>query len=320
MLCANDEFFAPKENLVRAEEPVFIEHKYTERGKWMDGWETRRRRTPGHDWCIVRLGARGRIRGVNIQTRFFRGNFPQSASIDACDAPPHAPPHASAESLANAWAWKPIIAQSSLRGDADNLFAVTSDEPFTHVRLNIFPDGGVARLRVHGRTTPDWNALAADECEVDLAAAQHGGIVLACSDEFFSKPLNMIQPGRSLNMGDGWETKRRRGSGHDWCVLALGCRGAIRRIVVDTSHFKGNYPDRCSLEIADADDDVSAMRADVRWKLMVGESKLRADHVHEFSPLRGIDTATHVRLNIFPDGGVARLRLFGSPRPLQDAR
>ncbi|HYY99315.1 MAG TPA: allantoicase, partial [Pyrinomonadaceae bacterium] len=243
VLFANDDFFAPKENLLKQSAPVFVEGKYTERGKWMDGWESRRRRTPGFDWCLVRLGLAGRVRGVVVDTSYFRGNFPESCSLEACAARPNA----DAEELADgATRWAEILPQSRLEGDSENPFAVASDERFTHLRFKIYPDGGVARLRVYGEVMPDPARLR-DAGEVDLAAVENGGMVVAASDMFFGHRHNLIMPGRAVSMSDGWETKRRRGEGNDWVVIKLGAKGHISRLEVDTAHFKGNYPESCSL-------------------------------------------------------------------------
>ena len=298
-LIANDEFFAPKENLLRPGRGVLVEGKYTTRGKWMDGWETRRRREPGHDWCIVRLGIPGVIRAVTVDTNHFRGNFPESCSLDAA-AP--ARPLTAARLAELGDEWSEVLPRSPLRGHAENELAIKSDARFTHVRLNIYPDGGVARLRVWGEARPDWGRL--NRRRIDLAAVEHGAVPIACSDEFFSEPANLIMPGRPKNMGDGWETRRRRGPGHDWVVLRLGRRGVIEEIEVDTTHFKGNFPESASLEARDGPEGAE-------WRELVPRSKLRAHARHRLRPSRRAGPATHVRLNIFPDGGVARLRLYG---------
>ena len=209
-LAANDEFFAPKENLLKSSPPVFVEGKFTDRGKWMDGWETRRRREPGNDWCIVKLGLAGRLRGVIVDTAHFKGNFPEQCSLEACavDADD------SKESLdmlpGAATEWVEVLPHSDLKSDSQNLFPITSSERFTHVRLNIFPDGGVARLRVFGEVLPDWAVIASRDGGLDLAAVENGGLVVACSDMFFGSRHNLIFPGRAANMGEGWETQRRR--------------------------------------------------------------------------------------------------------------
>ncbi len=207
------------------------------------------------------------------------------------------------------------LPKSPLKPGSQNLFAITSDEAWTHVRLNIIPDGGVARLRVYGVVVPDWSKLKPGEL-VDLAAVENGGVPLVCSDMFFSSMNNLIMPGRSENMGDGWETKRRRGPGHDWIIVKLGLPGAIRKIEVDTNHFKGNYPDMCSIEGCAAPDasteDLTG--TDAVWREILPKTKLQADTRHFFEQeLAPIDHCTHVRLNIYPDGGVSRLRVWGAP-------
>jgi allantoicase len=317
-VAANDDFFAEKEHLVKPEPPVWIEGKYTDRGKWMDGWETRRRRTPGHDWCIVRLGLPGVIHSFLVDTAFFKGNFPSHCSIDACGLPP------GADATAGDVVWQPVLPKSELAGDTKNAFTlhVAHDAPrrFTHVRLNIFPDGGVARLRVLGEVLPDWTRLLAAGGDLDLAAAVHGGYVVDTSDRFFGEPRNMLMPYPAANMGDGWETKRRRGVGHDWAVVRLGISGVIRRIELNTAHFKGNYPDSASIEAAVVPDDSRGVSADTAtraiagWKTVLPDTKLQPDHLHAFeSELARDVAASHVRLNIHPDGGVSRFRVFGAP-------
>lgn len=310
-LLANDEFFAEKENLLKPGRGVFIADKYTDRGKWMDGWETRRRRTPGHDWCVVQLGLRGIFKQVDIDTNHFLGNHPPFASLDALCFTERFPHDASAvEELS----WMPILSQSPLKPGSQNLFAVASDQAWTHVRLNIIPDGGVARLRVYGIVIPDWSKVKPGEL-IDLAAIENGGVPLACSDMFFSSMHNLIMPGRSENMGDGWETKRRRGPGYDWIILQLGRAGAIRKVEVDTNHFKGNYPDLCSIEgcaAPGASTDELAGSA-TRWSEILPKTKLQADTRHFFErELSPVGNWTHVRLNIYPDGGVSRLRVWGT--------
>ena len=299
-LAANDDFFAPRSNLVKASAPIFIDGKYTTRGKWMDGWESRRRRTPGHDWCIVALGFRGRIRGVDVNTRFFTGNFPTHCSLDAIDSAtvPPRPVHA-----VEGPPWTPILPQTALEGDSHNFIAIADDRPWTHVRLNIFPDGGVARLRVYGDAEVDWRRLAKAGRPIDLAAIEHGGLAIDASDTHYGTPNNMLMPGRAPNMGDGWETKRRRGPGYDWAIVRLGTPGIISRVEIDTNHYKGNYPDSASLE---------GLLADGAWSELLPQTKLRPHHRHFFAKeLRQAGLVSRVRLNIYPDGGVSRLRVYG---------
>lgn len=312
VLTANDEFFAPRENLLKAAAPVWIADKYTDVGKWMDGWETRRRRTPGYDWCIVKLGLPGAIHGVVVDTAYFKGNFPEQCEIESCaiDGDPHL-----SQLLDSATKWSVLIPKSALSGDSRNLFPLEPSPRVTHLRLKIYPDGGVARLRVHGEVMPDWPALQRAGGEIDLAAVEHGGWVMVASDMFFGSRNNLLQPGPSIGMHDGWETRRRRGPGHDWCVVRFGAPGKISRVDVDTSHFKGNYPDSCSLEVCSASRELTDPEAlgALPWKEVLANKKLRPDSLHSFQKeLVESGEATHARFHIYPDGGVARLRIYGT--------
>jgi allantoicase len=316
VLEANDEFFAPRANLLKQPNPIYIEGKYTSRGKWMDGWETRRRRTPGHDWCIIRLGLPGVIRGVVVDTSFFKGNYPERFSLEGCDLAGGLPYRNERIRLQASEAhWIELLPETALRGDAQNMFSVEQEGRFTHLRLRIYPDGGVARLRVYGEVVPGEERNP--HREIDLAALGNGGRVMASSDQFFGEPLNLLVPGSARNMGDGWETRRRRGPGHDWVIVQLGAPGEIRRVEVDTSHFKGNFPESCSLEACYADATAGDPAADTSntWKQLLPVTRLKANHRHIFrEEIRDVGCATKVRFNIYPDGGVARLRLFGRAR------
>ena len=244
VLFANDEFFADADNLLKSEPAVFIPGKYTDRGKWMDGWETRRRRTPGHDWCIVRLGVPGVVRGVVVDTSHFKGNYPESCSLEACSAPPQ-----STLAELEARAWQELLARDAPAGGCAQPLPVERASRATHVRLRIFPDGGVARLRVHGEAMPDhaWLGRPEREQDVDLAAVENGGVVVAASDTFFGPRHALVMPGRALDMSDGWETRRTRRDGP-----GVGRREARRRgddppVEIDTWRFQGNAPDeRCA--------------------------------------------------------------------------
>jgi allantoicase len=302
VIAANDEFFAPKEAMLKPTPAEWREGEYTERGKWMDGWETRRRREPGHDWAIVRLGVPGIVRGVVIDTAFYRGNYPEHASIDAC-AVPGTP---SVEELSSA-PWHELLPQVPLAGDTRNLFAVTSDARVTHLKLNIYPDGGVARFRVYGDVRPEPRALEGDA--VDLAAMENGGYVVLCSDMFFGHRQNLILPGRSTHMGNGWETKRRRGPGHDWTIVRLATRGIVHRVEIDTDHYKGNAPGACSVDTCDSESEAFDAASEV-WLETIPRTSLHPHTRHAFD-VGARAPATHVRLNIYPDGGIARLRLIG---------
>lgn len=309
-LVANDEFFAPKENLLKSGRGIFIPDKYTSRGKWMDGWETRRRRTPGNDWCVVQLGMRGIIKNIDIDTNHFLGNHPPFASVDAVDLSTTIKwTINSAEKLS----WTNILPKSPLNPGSQNLFDIESNQPWTHLRLNIFPDGGVARFRAYGIVVPDFSRVKPNQL-IDLASIKNGGVALTCSNMFFSSMNNLIMPGRAKNMGDGWETQRRRGEGYDWIIVKLGRAGTIKKIEVDTNHFKGNYPDMCSIEGCNAPDaNVEQLTSSQAvWRELLPKTKLKAHTRHFFQKeLNNIGTITHVRLNIYPDGGVSRLRVFG---------
>ncbi|MCB1753480.1 MAG: allantoicase [Gammaproteobacteria bacterium] len=300
----SDEFFAECRRMLDPQPPLFQADRFDDHGKWMDGWETRRRRRPGYEHSIVRLGRAGVIRGVNLCTRHFTGNYPPSASIDACliDGDPDQETE-----------WSSLLPAIDLQGDADNLFEVRSERVWSHLRLNIYPDGGIARLRVFGEIHKDWSKVPPD-VPVDLAALENGGRALCCNDAHFGAMENLILPGAALNMGDGWETRRRRQPGHDWVILALGHPGRIVRVEVDTSHFKGNYPDRCSLQAAAVAAGGPAVIAaqSLYWEELLGEQRLKADRLHCFDrQISDLGTVSHVRFCIHPDGGVARLRLWG---------
>jgi allantoicase len=309
-IATNDDFFAPRSNLLKPAPAVFIPGKYTSRGKWMDGWESRRRRTPGHDWCIVALGLRGVVHGVNVDTRFFTGNYPSHCSIDALDAA--SAPRPAIHAVEGA-PWTRILAETALRGDGDNLIAIADRRPWTHLRLNIYPDGGVARLRVYGDAAIDWPRIAASRRAIDLASILNGGLVLGASDMHFGARDNMIMPGRAKNMGDGWETRRRRGPGYDWAIVRLGTAGLITRVEIDTNHYKGNYPDSASLDGCHAPGATLDALTSASWHELIPQTKLRPHARHFFSKgLAASSPVTHVRLNIFPDGGISRLRVHGT--------
>ena len=297
VLWANDEFFAPKENLLKADSPVLREGEYTDRGKWMDGWETRRRRSPGFDWCLVRLGLPGAIHGVVVDTTHFKVNYPEQCSLEACTAEGHP----DAAQLEASEQWVEILKPSRLQGDVENAFPIEAPQRFTHLRFKICPDGGVARLRVYGTVKPDWSRVARNQ-EIDLAAVENGGLVTACSDMYFGHRHHLILPGPALNMSDGWETRRRRGPGHDWVVIKLGARAMVQWIEVDTTHFKGNFPESCSLEALTGES----------WKELLPRTPLQGHTRHFFgNEIQRVGPSTHVRFNIYPDGGVSRLRVIG---------
>ena len=323
-IATNDEFFAAKSNLLKPEPAIFIPGKYTARGKWMDGWESRRRRTPGHDWCVIALGLRGVVHGVNVDTRFFTGNYPSHCSIEAADVKKGSEKgsglfkHSAYAKSVNRpdpfsrVTWATILPKSELRGDSDNLLAIADRQPWTHLRLNIFPDGGVARLRVYGEAAIDWPRIAKVGRPLDLASILNGGLVVGASDMHFGARDNMIMPGRAKNMGDGWETRRRRGPGFDWAIVRLGTAGVISRVEIDTNHYKGNYPESASLEGCLAPGASLDSLTSANWMEMLPRTKLRPHHRHYFAKeILTTGAVSHVRINIFPDGGISRLRIHG---------
>ena len=304
---ATDEFFADKQRMLLDTDPVFIDDKFDDHGKWMDGWESRRKRIPGHDYCDVKLARSGTIYGVVVDTSHFTGNYPPEISLQACYCD---------EAPDENTQWVEIIDKSRVDGDSLKAFEVSDRSLFTHVRLHIYPDGGVARLRIYGEPQCNWDQLEEGDL-ADLGAALNGARAIACSDEHFGKMSNLLLPDKGINMGDGWETARRRGPGHDWVVIALGHPGNLKNITVDTAFFKGNYPDRCSIQAACLSDteinSVMIAEQSSGWQELLPEQKLEMDVEHHFTDqINKIGPISHVRLNIFPDGGVSRLRLIGT--------
>jgi len=310
---ATDDFFADKQRMLQTADAIFYPDKYDDNGKWMDGWESRRKRVEGHDYCLVRLATSGRIYGVDIDTSHFTGNFPPAASLEACYCPDGDP--------ADDADWTEIVTPIGLRAgvgaEAHHYAEVTAEGVFTHVRLHIYPDGGIARLRVYGRPDRDWSKMASSADQVDLAAMINGGVVLTWSDAHYGNPNAILAPGRGINMGDGWETRRRREPGNEWLVVELGHPGEIEKIIVDTCHFKGNYPDRVSIQAAyvDGEKDKSLRARSMFWQTILPEQKMQADHIHEFdaSVIAKLGPVSHLRVNSIPDGGISRLRILGKP-------
>jgi allantoicase len=294
---ASDELFAEKENLIKAEASVFAADTFGPRGKIYDGWETRRRREGGHDHAIVRLGVPGIVRGVIVDTAFFRGNYPPEISVEAVGAAGYPAPAELA-----AMAWEPIVARTAARGNSANHYPVTDPRRWTHLRLSIYPDGGVARFRAHGEVLADPDFL---DGTVDLAALENGARLVDCSDAFYSSAGNLIMPGRPHGMHDGWENARRRGGGNDYVVIALAAAGRPRRVEIDTTHFVGNAPGWVTLQAGDEHGD---------WRELLPRTRVQPDTRHQFL-LKESAEATRVRLDVFPDGGLARLRVHGTITP-----
>ncbi|MBC7644470.1 MAG: allantoicase [Thermoleophilia bacterium] len=350
-IACSDDFFAEVGNLVRAENPVFVEHLYTDVGKWMDGWESRRRRIAGHDWAVVKLGAAGVIAGVDVDTAHFLGNAPASVELEITWAPDAHDDDFSDGGDAAGISWTQLVPDTSTLPGAHNLFAsntAAATIPATHVRVHMRPDGGIARLRVYGTVARTFAQEAQQGSELELSCATLGGRAIGASDEFFCDRGNLVLPGNARTMGEGWETRRRRGPGdRDWIIVALAAPTRVERLLIDTSHYKGNYPDTASIDAVDwrgrdERDLLPAVNAsgtsaatgtnassgasdqsgpsdpsganDAAWRPLLTRTKLDPDAYHVFDDeLVDAGIATHLRLSIFPDGGIARLRAFGVP-------
>lgn len=301
----SDEWFAAAERMLQSSDPIFIVGKFDDHGKWMDGWETRRKRFEGYDYAIVKLGISGCIYGVDIDTSHFTGNYPPAASIEACYCT--GTPDETTE-------WVEIVKATSLGASQHHFVEVNDERVFSHLRLNIYPDGGVARLRVYGKPVIDWATHKKDEL-IEFSAVTQGGRVVAVSDAHFGVPFRLITAGRGVNMGDGWETKRRRVPGNEWCIIELGHACIVERIEVDTAHFKGNYPDKVSIQAANVTfgTDESIVTQAMFWSELLAPQKTEMDkqHFYEREQLNELGKVTHVKINIFPDGGVSRLRIWG---------
>ena len=304
-LFASDDFFAEVNRMLADKPAVFEPDRYDDNGKYMDGWESRRKRVAGHDYAVVRLAAPGVIRGFDIDTSHFTGNFPPAASIEACNVK---------GDPGDGTAWTEILPLTPLGASAHHYLPSRSESVWTHVRLHIYPDGGVARLRVYGE--PHIDEIALRGKTIDLASGLNGGRVIAYSDAHYGAFHRLLAPGRGLDMGDGWETRRRRVPGNDWIIVALGARGIIEAVEVDTAHYKGNYPDSTSILAGDPGRGLdnlndAVVASSMFWSELLPQQKLSADAIHKFDQVNALGPVTHVRVNIFPDGGISRLRLWG---------
>jgi allantoicase len=324
VVLATDEFFGAKEKLIKPEPPTFTPGTFGPKGQVYDGWETRRHRAPDHDYAIIRLGLPGVPHGVIVDTAYFTGNHPPEISVEGCEATGH---QAGPDDLTG---WFPLVPRSSVTGDAQMAFPLTVRRRVTHVRLCIYPDGGVARLRVHGEAMPDPLVFALGV--LDLAALENGGLAVDTSDAFYGAPQNLLAPGPARTMGEGWETRRRRDAGHDWAVIRLAARGTIRLAEIDTTNFLGNAPDSAALHGTDANRQVTRLDSaaagwdvgspmvgyrgeelgETDWRELLPVTALQPDTRHRFLIDNPIPV-THVKVDVYPDGGLARLRLWGSP-------
>ena len=299
-----DEFFAPAKRIINPWPPVFKEGVFDSHGKWMDGWETRRKRSKGYDYLILRLGKPGKVYKVDIDTSYFNGNQPKQISLQACNSKKKMPDKNSK--------WIMILNKKKTKPNSHHFFKIKSKSVFTHVKLNIFPDGGVARLRIYGSMQAKKKF---GKKIINLTSVINGATPIACNNEHFGRAENILAPGYGKNMGDGWETRRSRGKNFDWLVLKCADQGKISKIQIDTHHFKGNFPDKCSLQAACIDGKVSnktIVDGSGKWGFLLNKVKLHAHKKHNFkNNLMKNNKVNYIRINIFPDGGISRIRVFG---------
>ena len=299
-----DEFFAPAKRIINPWPPIFKKGVFDKHGKWMDGWETRRKRGKGHDYLILKLGKPGKIHKVDIDTSYFSGNQPRKVSLDACFSKKRLPNKNSN--------WIKILKKKSTKPNSHNFFNIKNKSIFTHVKLNIYPDGGVARIRIYG--SMQIKKKFAKKI-INLTSVLNGATPIACNNEHFGRAENILAPGTGKNMGDGWETRRSRGKNFDWLILKCAAPGKINKIQIDTHHFKGNYPDKCSLQAAYLNHKISdknIVHRSKKWKLLLNKAKLHAHKKHNFqNKLMKNKKINYIRINIFPDGGISRIKAFG---------
>ncbi|GGB00622.1 allantoicase [Agarivorans gilvus] len=301
VVAVSDDFFAKADRMLNHLPAEFYPDRYDDNGKWMDGWESRRRRNGGHDWSIVKLGVPGTVKGLQVDTSFFTGNFAPAVSIEVC--------YCEQELPADDAQWQTLLPASALSADNSHFFEASSEQVISHVKVNMFPDGGIARLRIFGLPKASHHG---DET-IDLIALVNGGRAVAHNDSHYGTPANLLAPGDGVNMGDGWETRRRREPGNDWCIIALGQPGSVDSVDVATSYFKGNYPDKMSIQAAYISDpnDLSLISQSMFWEELLPPQSLSADNNHHFAQLNSLGKISHIRINIFPDGGLSRVRLWG---------
>ena len=299
-----DDFFAAAHRILNIETPVFKDGLFDKHGKWMDGWETRRRRKKGFDYLIIKLGKPGRIFSVDIDTTHFSGNQPMYASLEACQ---------NNKKLNSNSKWSKILNYKKLGPNKNHKFSIKNKSIFTHVKLNIYPDGGVARLRLYGEV--ETKNIDYGSKTVNLTSMLNGASIVGCNNEHFGRAENVLSPGKGKNMGDGWETRRSRGKNFDWLIIKMGRTGKINKIEIDTHHFKGNYPDRCSVQgtfIPKKLSNSSIVKKSKKWKTLVNKAKLHPHKKHNFKiKTPKTNKVNYIRINIYPDGGISRIRTFG---------
>ena len=298
-----DDFFASANRIINPTEPVCKIGVFDKHGKWMDGWESRRKRTTGHDYIIIKLGRPGIIKKVDVDTSHFNGNQPAMVSIEGS--------YSKSDKL-NQFRWQPLLSKKKTKADSHHYFTIKNNQVFTHIKFNIFPDGGVARLRLYGSIS---KSKKLKNKKINLASLLDGSSVIACNNEHFGKAENILAPGKAKNMGDGWETRRRRGKGFDWLILNTLDGKEIDKIEISTHHFKGNFPSHCSIQAAyltNSKNSKQIVKSSTKWKYLLKNAKLSADKVHVFKNiLLKKDKINYIKINIFPDGGISRFKIFG---------
>jgi len=313
VIYCSDEFFADSSRMLQANDPVWIEGKYDENGKWMDGWESRRRRDGKNDFCFIRLGSPSIINNFNIDTTHFTGNFAPGISILGCYVPGGTTDDRVVDGSAVS-EWFDLLAQENLEGDSHNLFSCKSTQPLTHLKITLYPDGGIARFRAYGNTYSEDNKY--QMTGTNVISKQSGARAVFANDEHFGCLSNVLEEHDPLSMADGWETRRRRKPGNDWGIIALSSPAKVHEIVIDTSFFKGNFPDTFSISstnMTDTDDNTLIEKSKT-WDLLIERKKLGMNQIHVFNKTNLLhnDSITHIRIDIFPDGGIARLKLIGN--------
>ena len=299
-----DEFFGAANRILNSTKPVFKEGVYDKHGKWMDGWETRRKRKKGHDFLIIKLGRPGKIFNVDIDTSYFSGNQPSLASLEAC---------LSKKNPTKKTTWEIILNKKKLGPDRNHNFKINNHSTFNFIKLNIFPDGGVARIRLNGIV--DLEKINLSGKNVNLSSILNGSTIVGCNNEHFGKAENVLSPGTGVNMGDGWETRRSRGKNFDWIIIKFGKPGIIDRLEIDTHHFKGNYPESLTVQsafITDKTNSNKLLANSKNWKTFLEKTKLKPHKKHLFkSKINKKNKINCLKINIFPDGGISRIRAFG---------
>ena len=297
-----DDFFASASRIISPTNPVFKEGVFDKHGKWMDGWESRRKRTLGHDFIILKLGKPGKISKVDVDTSHFNGNQPGMVSIEGAN---------SNSNKINQFKWVPILSKKKTKANSHHYFSINNKKIFTHIKFNIFPDGGVARLRLYGSIAKSNNLK---NKKINLASLLDGASVIACNNEHFGKAENILAPGKAKNMGDGWETRRRRDKGNDWLILNSIDGSFIDKIEISTHHFKGNFPSHCSLQAAylNTKNSKKIVNSSNKWRYLLKNTKLSANKTHTFkNSLMKKEKINYIKINIFPDGGISRFKIFG---------